>query len=294
MRKKILVWISVVTTLLAAIATVKPTVASGQCSMYVTPVINGPGDFSVDIMIDNVLYLFGYEFQLLFNPNILEATSISVGNFFPTPPGYVVWVKEVGPGYAWLAVTRPGISWVSGSGRLGTVYFTVVGSGACYIELANTLLSDPFGYPIEHEALWGYYSDFAPTLQADLVKRRDMVRPEHYEFAFSKELAKGEDLIQTLYAGAENLGTVPVRVGVVFTLTDERGNVYYATALGVIGPTTPGKPASLKVDWEAKLGTYACQVDLWYDIDGDGTLDEEAHGETVRSFEFVVVENPIE
>lgn len=124
-----------------------------------------PSDtFTVSIDITEVTDLYTFEFKLRYATDLLTATEITLGSFFPS--GSWVVKKEINDplGYVWYAVSMPlgSEAGVDGSGTLATIAFTVESSGATIVDLCDTILgnSPPAGGQlIPHEVLDGAFSN---------------------------------------------------------------------------------------------------------------------------------------
>ena len=120
--------------------------------------------FFIDINIANVTDLMGYDFRLTFNSSILNAVSVTVGDFFTDPH---VWHTKINnnAGFVRFAVTPPlgtTLGW-NGSGRLATIEFQVMGYGESLLEQKGfTKLGDPQGIEVVHITLDGYFSNKIP------------------------------------------------------------------------------------------------------------------------------------
>jgi len=300
MREKALVWTCIITTLIASLAMVKPASAA-TTTVYLSPVVSTgmPGDtFSVDVMISDVFDLYGYEFMLVYDTNVLTATDLAPhmgtsnepGFFFPT---YTVWYYAMdddpwgtGEGYAWLSVTLPlgTPQGLSGSGKLATVQFSVDAAGQGYLlNLPMVLLGDPTGPITDFVVYGGYFSSTTPvTFGANLVGKSAW--PEHHHFVALKD----EDGLQTLYAKVRNTGTVPTRVKVVFEIYDENGFLV-ATLETPTVVLNADLTITQTVDWGGyTIGMkYSVEARAWYDGIGNGAT--QTPGIKIKPFSFAVV-----
>lgn len=112
-------------------------------------VVAGGETFSLDVHITNVVDLFAFQFDLVFDPTVLVAVNVIEGAFFVgcgpafcffsinNPDGITVTNTLPGPG--------PG---ATGSGLLATVDFLAQAPGSSAVELANVLLLDSNLNPI--------------------------------------------------------------------------------------------------------------------------------------------------
>jgi len=161
----------------------------GDASIVHSEYIPG-ASFTVNVYVDDVEHLFGFEFKLVYLPtivNVLSVDKITLGEeWYPSGGGFggpstigpapggpsIVWYKEVNNelGYVWYAVTlgtdSPNYATgLSGSGTLATIEFTVNGEGGTILDLVETDLRNPQAEEIPHEVSYATYTNVpgAPT-----------------------------------------------------------------------------------------------------------------------------------
>jgi len=104
--------------------------------------------FSVQVRIDEVEALYGFDVLLSFPPELLEALSVSDADFLAPGTGWAFIDNDAGTiwvVHAQLNPTEP----VSGSGTLFTVVFQADAEGAtAALALSSVTLSDREGYQI--------------------------------------------------------------------------------------------------------------------------------------------------
>lgn len=113
----------------------------------------------MDICVSNVIDLYGWEFKLGWNTTILDAVSVSEGQFLKSG-GATFFTYKINNtlGYMVVDCTLLGsVSGVSGSGILATVKFYVEGVGECPIDLYDSVLINSAEEAIKHTAVDGYY-----------------------------------------------------------------------------------------------------------------------------------------
>jgi Cohesin domain len=101
---------------------------------------------TVDVDVANVTDLYAYQFDLTFNPNILQAVSSSEGSFLSSG-GSTFFINgsndNVGGTVAATADTLvSAVGGVGGSGQLAVFTFDVVGNGTSALAIQNELLLD--------------------------------------------------------------------------------------------------------------------------------------------------------
>lgn len=119
-----------------AILSVDPTTQTTSTGAIVT----------VDVNIANVTDLYGYQFDLTFNPSILQAVSSSEGSFL-TSGGSTFFINgsndNVGGTVAATADTLlTAVNGVSGSGELAVFTFDAIGTGTSALTIQNETLLD--------------------------------------------------------------------------------------------------------------------------------------------------------
>jgi hypothetical protein len=126
-------------------------------SAVATPIltIQGPttvsqgSSLAVDVNIASVTDLYGFQFDLGFNPSVLMATMVSEGAFLPSGgstffiPGTIDNTNGI---VAATADTLTGaMSGVTGSGTLAVFDFTAIANGSTGLTLSNVILVDSKG-----------------------------------------------------------------------------------------------------------------------------------------------------
>jgi len=166
--------------------TLETSELKGKTQTDLTPVIsvyprtNTPSvddNFTISVVISNVVDLQGYEFKLGYDTRVVTATEIAVGDFFSD---FWLLKKEIDQTKKrmWLAVHLPlGSQYgVSGSGTLATINFKAKSTGSCTLNFSDTKLVS-FGEAIRHEVEDGYFE--FKIRQHDLTVFTDT--PNHLE-----------------------------------------------------------------------------------------------------------------
>jgi cohesin domain-containing protein/PEP-CTERM motif-containing protein len=125
----------------------RPVVALPIVSIEPVTSIVAPGDsFFLDINISNVEDLFGFQFDLAFDPAVLSAITIVEGSFLSSVgesffiPGII---DNLAGTIAFTANSLLGpIVGASGSGTLARLNFTSTSPGTSIVSLSNVLLLD--------------------------------------------------------------------------------------------------------------------------------------------------------
>ena len=124
--------------------------------------------FEVNVKIDEVTKLAGYEFKLYWDTNLLDLVDIKITP--PWPEGNYMIAKnytDESAGLYWLGVGSYMTGPFTGSTTLATLTFKITydpvypENKECALNLENTKLSAPAGDPIYHIAHDGKYSIFS-------------------------------------------------------------------------------------------------------------------------------------
>jgi len=102
--------------------------------------------FSVDVNISGAADLYGYQFDVLFNPNVIRAISSSEGSFLSTG-GSTFFIAggndNVGGSIAATADSLvSAVPGVNGSGNIAVLSFEAIGSGVSSLALSGVQLLD--------------------------------------------------------------------------------------------------------------------------------------------------------
>jgi general secretion pathway protein D len=124
--------------------------ASGLASAQVVSVVPSPSPaivgstMSLDVLIAGVADLYAYQFNLAFNPSVLQAIGFAEGAFLPSagttifdPGALNNTLGTLTLSYGTLVGPGPG---ASGSGVLTAYNFNVVGPGVSALTLSNVIL----------------------------------------------------------------------------------------------------------------------------------------------------------
>ncbi len=126
----------------SAIAIVLATPALAQ---QTNVTVNAPetitGAFSVTIEIENVANLDSGQFDLSFDPGVVNVTGVDDGAIGGTPIPISGW-DLYNDGTIKVLFNLPGLDGVSGSGNLATVHFRITGNGYSVLHLSKGLLVD--------------------------------------------------------------------------------------------------------------------------------------------------------
>ncbi len=112
-------------------------------------------NFAVNILINDVQDLAGFELELAFDSSVLAATSIVSGSLFGADTFLISDAISAGKvGFAELSLALSGNNYASDS-LLATVSFKILAAGVSQIDLLNVLLSDSNGDELQPLTLHG-------------------------------------------------------------------------------------------------------------------------------------------
>ena len=165
MRGKNILWLTLVALLLSVpMATVRAQ--ETPATIWVDPDFNTgylPGDaLGVNIIIDNAVNVYAWEFQLTYYPymQILVVTDVIEGDFLMMSGGETFMKFNIDHfrGNVRVGGTIIGdIPGVSGGGILCTIMFIVIEAGECPLDLHDGILLDPEGTMMPYTFTDGYY-----------------------------------------------------------------------------------------------------------------------------------------
>ena len=154
MSKLVLVALQFTSAFVLALPTFATPIVSvdanpGAPGIQASQTVGAASVFSVDIAVTGIEPtepLNAFEFDLLFDPTIVEALTVVDGGFLLDP---VLIVEEtVGTLSVEFAAATLGAGGASGDGILATIGFQTVAPGTSGLDLENVLLSAPFGVEI--------------------------------------------------------------------------------------------------------------------------------------------------
>jgi len=134
-------------------------------SVYPSSVTAGVGqDFSINVNIQSVLNLYGWEFKLNWSASLLDVSSVIEGSFLRTGGDtFFSYIVNSTEGYVIVDCTMLGtIPGVSGDGVLATMTFHVKNSGECLLGLYSIVLLDSLEAPIVCQDTDGFWQSSVP------------------------------------------------------------------------------------------------------------------------------------
>ncbi len=131
-------------------AQITPTITDGSVTVPAAIVEISPSSssqavgtaFDVTVVVSNVGDLFSAQFDLAFNPSLLQCDSFTDGDFLGTTTGFSPSIDNTAGTITGFAKTKIGSTGVSGSGTLATIQFTGLSEGTSALTLSNVQLID--------------------------------------------------------------------------------------------------------------------------------------------------------
>jgi hypothetical protein len=125
------------------------TVTPSNTAVFVSPgkvSFNTGGIVTLDLGAANIPNLFGFQFDISYNPNLLEFYGLQEGTFLSNNGQYTTYCINYTytPGLIKnIACTKLGGTGLTGSGTLERISFRTLAAGTSNIILSNVKLSDP-------------------------------------------------------------------------------------------------------------------------------------------------------
>lgn len=188
------------TLILGASGIIQTVKAPTATKFYIDPgncgMVTAGTTLVLNIMVDNVIGLNGWEFELRWDNWVLSPVSVSFGPFlsqngaYPTiGTSYISAFKDSCGMNEWMLTADT----TSGSGRLATVTLLATGAGTTDISFSVTKLKDILVHDIDHQT-------FGSKASVHIAAEAESVWPESGLFIMSEE----PDDINTLYAEVRN------------------------------------------------------------------------------------------
>ncbi len=153
-------------------------IAVPQLSIDPSTITTNPNrEFTVDIKMNTDQQVYGIQFDLAYDQNILELVDITEGAFLRSDLTQTYTVRRPLAGRMTFAVTRTIVrSGIAGSGAVATARFRTLRAGQSGIQLANVKVADPairqIGGVQATNAIVGIYPQTTTTPQPSTERRR--------------------------------------------------------------------------------------------------------------------------
>lgn len=142
------------------------------------PSLMPPATFEINITLADVEDLYGYEFNLSFNPDILACVNINIHDVLGETNYTPDFITNNYKGFVWVNVTyyppaEPITTYPPVT--LVTIRFRVKALGVTPLDLHDTSLTDSLGQPIPHEAFDGVFLVVRDVAVTDVVPSKTQV-----------------------------------------------------------------------------------------------------------------------
>lgn len=133
-----------------------PAYAEAAAKIRIDPAnqkVSSGDTFTIDIRAEDVKNLLGWQFDITFDPNMIEFVQINEGQFLQSK-GKTLFISGSSKQGAVrnIAASLLGNDGVDGSGIIATAHFKLTKKGSAKLDLENHLFSDPSAHPIVHSA----------------------------------------------------------------------------------------------------------------------------------------------
>jgi hypothetical protein len=164
MRAKILIIFVLVSFIInLGVASAITTYLYLDPSRVVDSTLEPPDTFIVNINMDDVTNLYGFEFKLGYDTNVLEAQQVQI-DFLNEPRFWITEGTWNQNDFVWVAATSLSPAGpVTGDGTLATIKFKVTGSGRSTLNLYDIKLRDNTVIRIDYSVRGGFFSNIPVT-----------------------------------------------------------------------------------------------------------------------------------
>lgn len=108
----------------------------------INPEMVDMGDsFNVTVNISQVDDFDASNFDVSFNPNLINVTDVNSGKIDNTDVPLSTWAL-IEPGHIRIIVNIPGVSGATGEGHIAKIQFETISAGTSYINLSNGVISN--------------------------------------------------------------------------------------------------------------------------------------------------------
>ena len=156
MKSKIFL-ISILLSILFANATFAATIYVKPSSI-VNPNLTPGSNFTVDVKVDNVINLYGFDFKLYWNTSLINLVSAKVNTknlWFDS----MKWLDRNNVFYEAAYSAKSPYNGFTGNTSLATLTFKVKSVGSCYLEIKDVTLGDRSSFPITYTVSNGYFNN---------------------------------------------------------------------------------------------------------------------------------------
>ena len=156
MIKKLLL-VSIVLSILFAKTVFGATIYVSPSSI-VNPNLTPGSNFTVDVKVDSVINLYGFDFKFYWNNSLLNLTSTKINTnnlWFDS----IKWFDNNNVLYQAAYSAKSPYNGFTGNASLATLTFKVLGTGTCSLELRDVKLGDQSSFPITYTISNGSFNN---------------------------------------------------------------------------------------------------------------------------------------
>jgi hypothetical protein len=124
----------------------------------VDPMLTPCNNFTINVSIADATEVYGFEFKLGYDTNVLTATDVVAGDFFPIIAPIIEINNTLGYVYFKATLTPPTPP-QTGNGTLAEITFHVENLGACNLDLYDTKLTNELGELLLHTVEDGFFNN---------------------------------------------------------------------------------------------------------------------------------------
>ncbi len=161
---------AVITGILLASMFSLPSFADGIATLSIDPAsgtVSTGASFFVNVNVADVTNLYDFQFDISFNPAVLQATNVLEGTFLSSGGGTTFFlpgtIDNTAGNVTFNADTLlSAVSGVSGNGTLAHFDFTALSSGTSDFTISNVILQDSTGAILDNTTTGGSVTSAIP------------------------------------------------------------------------------------------------------------------------------------
>jgi len=247
------------------------------------PTLLPPATFQINVTIDDVKSMYGYMFNLSYNPGLLMCISFKIHDVLDETNYIPEFSVDNWKGFVWVRVTyySPAQPLTTFDPlALVTIVFRVKAMGATNLTLHDTSLTNPTGEPIPHEVLDGYFCSVIRDVAVIEVTTSSTEVYVGWPVNVSVTVRNEGDLTETFNV------TTYYDNNIIYTITVNNLTSGEQTTLMFGWNTTEAIPCNnytmkaeaSTVPYEADIADNICvnghvKIKLTGDVNGDGVVD---------------------
>jgi hypothetical protein len=250
--------------------------------------------FTVNVTLDDVENLYGYTFNMSYDPTILTCTSVNIQEILGEPNFDPIFTVNNLKGFIWVTVSYyPPANPITTYDpvTLVIVTFRVKGYGSTSLDLHDTELTDNLGSPISHDVGDGFFQNFRRNVATVGISLSTNTAYKGWIVKINVTVENKGDLTETFDVQAFYDGNL---IGTLTAIDLLPGNQTTLTfdfptagldACHYYNISATAVPVPFEIDLsDNSLTDGSVKVKLMGDIDGDGKVDMKDVGWVVDAF----------